>query len=287
MKVLIAGFGYVGQALARLLIASGHEVWALSRRAPAATLSAEQLEQLPGLKSVQADLSQPLSPGLVPGDLDVFFFMPSPGERSEAAYERVFVRGMRHVLEALPQRTGLMVSSTTVYHQGGGARVDDNSPAEPETQTGRRLRQAEQLLLDVGGSGSAVLRSSGIYGPGRTRLLSTLVHHPLPETLAEVSTCRIHCFDLARALCFAWERGLVGTMIASDPSPSRLGEMSAWARETFATPERRALLDAPTRPAPMGQRANRRLEPSRLRRAGFSFRYPSFREGYRAILGLD
>lgn len=287
MKALVAGFGYVGQELARLLIEEGHEVWALSRRGPAATLSSEAWRLLPGLKSVQADLTQPLVPGLFPRDLDVFFFMPSPGERSDAAYEGVFVHGMGHLVEALPRVPGIMVSSTSVYHQSEGAVVDDTSPAEPETDPGRRLRQAENLLLTNGAAGSAVLRSSGIYGPGRTRLLSTLVHHTLEESLEQVSTCRIHRTDLARALCFAWQGRLSGTMIASDPNPACLGEMSAWAEETFSTPERRALLEAPPRPARAGSRANRRLVPSRLLAAGFSFRYPSFREGYRAIVGLD
>ena len=60
MKILIAGCGYVGSALAAELVADGHDVWGLRRR----------FADVPaGVRPVEADLSLPSDlHELPPGD---------------------------------------------------------------------------------------------------------------------------------------------------------------------------------------------------------------------------
>ena len=61
MRVLIAGCGYVGSALARMLVQDGHDVFGL-RRSPS---------DLPGgVTPVTADLAEGVGLDAVPGHLD-------------------------------------------------------------------------------------------------------------------------------------------------------------------------------------------------------------------------
>ena len=53
-------------------------------------------------------------------------------------------------------------SSTSVYAQGDGEWVTEESPAEPDRETGRVLRATEEFVLAGGG---IVARLAGIYGP--------------------------------------------------------------------------------------------------------------------------
>lgn len=83
-------------------------------------------------------------------------------------YTAVYLRAAENLLNLLPGVPALFVSSTSVYAQKEGEEVDENSPAEPSSATGRVLRKSEELILSCGG---AVVRLAGLYGPGRSVLL--------------------------------------------------------------------------------------------------------------------
>jgi nucleoside-diphosphate-sugar epimerase len=87
-------------------------------------------------------------------------------------YQSVYVNGMRHLVAAFPQAFALYTSSTSVYPQINGETVDETSFADPERDTGRLLREAENIALNAGG---AVGRLAGIYGPGRSFVLKNLL----------------------------------------------------------------------------------------------------------------
>ena len=76
------------------------------------------------------------------------------------------MRAWRSALPGAGRR--LFTSSTSVYAGSDGAEVTEASPADPERETGRILRQTEDETLAAGG---AVVRLAGIYGPGRSVLL--------------------------------------------------------------------------------------------------------------------
>jgi len=91
-KILIAGCGYVGEALANLLLADGHDVWGL-RRNPRSLRA--------GIEIIAADLAQPEDLRDLPGGLDVAFYLVSPNGSEDALYRRAYVDGIRGLLSAL------------------------------------------------------------------------------------------------------------------------------------------------------------------------------------------
>ena len=134
-RVLIAGCGYVGSALAARLAADGDEVWGM-RRTPAGLPA--------GVRPLAADLRDPATLAGLPEGLTTVFYTAAADGGSEDDYRAVYVDGPRNLLAALaaqgqrPRRV-IFTSSTSVYGQSGGEWVDEDSPAEPAGFRGRRM----------------------------------------------------------------------------------------------------------------------------------------------------
>lgn len=276
-RVLIAGCGDVGSRLGGLLARRGHGVWGL-RRHP---------ENLPeGIEPLAADLTDPVTLQDLPPDLDLVFYTAAAEGRSDEAYRQAYVDGVRHLLEALqeagqtPQRI-LFTSSTGVYGQRDGSWVDETSPTEPESFTGRRVLEGEELLAQ-GPFPAVSLRLGGIYGPGRTRLLDRVRRGEAtcPEG-PPIYTNRIHSEDAAAALVHL---GFLGTVescyVGVDRRPADLCEVLRFlARRLEAPPPR-------TVPAESTdiRRGSKRCSSRRLFDSGFRFVYPTYREGYAEMI---
>jgi nucleoside-diphosphate-sugar epimerase len=286
--VLIAGCGYVGGALAHRLAAGGTAVWAL-RRSPG--------PPQPGIEPVAADLTdraglQQALASLPP--LDAVVYTAAAGGRTDAAYQAAYVTGVAHLLEALEalgQKPGafLFTSSTGVYGQGDGEWVDETSPTEPPHFTGRRLLEGEALLRRADLPTTAV-RFGGIYGPGRTRLIDQVRRGEarLPAVLpgeAPLYTNRIHREDCAGVLhhLLEMEPGERHDLyLGVDDDPAPLAEVYRWLARHLGVAE-------PPEGDSLGGdrrgRSNKRCSNRRLRESGYTFRYPSFREGYGRGMG--
>ena len=267
--VLIAGCGDVGSELGRRLLADGHEVYGLRRRA----------HLLPeGVLPVQADLRESASLGAIPDGIDILCYTASADGRSPEAYRAAYVEGLRNVLLALSRqcviRRVLYTSSTRVYPQDAGEWVDEDSPAEGSDVYARILLEGEAVAR-AGASCALVVRFGGIYGPGRTRLID-LVRRGAPCRAAHY-TNRIHRDDCARAL-----RHL---MRLERPAPVYLGtdheaatqcEVMDWLAERLGLPARPRGDESP-------ELTGKRCRNTRLVSSGFRFAYPSYREGYGAL----
>ncbi len=273
-RVLIAGCGFVGTRLAQELAAAGHEVWGLARSRP---------ELPPGCHWIAADLTVADTLSQLP-TVDYVVFCASAGESSDARYRAVYVDGLTNLVAAYrtraPRRLAF-VSSTAVYHQSDGSWVNEDSPTEPTHFSGRRTLEAEAVVHAAPFSG-VVLRCAGIYGPGRTRLIDSVRNGTARWTEGPPRfTNRIHRDDVAGALSHL--------LFHPDPSPTYVGvdEAPTPEREVFAFLAGRLGLPEPaTGPAEAGHRlaGNKRCDGSKLRASGYPFRFPSFREGYAAML---
>jgi nucleoside-diphosphate-sugar epimerase len=169
MRILIAGCGDVGAALGVELATGGHEVWGL-RRDPAGLPAA--------IRPLRADLTRPATLIGLPRAIDIVVYTAAPDESTDRAYRATYVEGLCALLQALaaqmpvPPRI-VFTSSTAVYGQTDGSWVDETSPTEPQDFRGRLLLQAERRL-EASGRPATIVRSGGIYGSGRTRLIERL-----------------------------------------------------------------------------------------------------------------
>ncbi len=289
-RILIAGCGDVGATLGQGLRAAGHEVWGLKRR-PADLPS--------GLRPLAADLTDRGTLNALPPNLDAVVYSAAAAGFDEAAYQAAYVTGVRNLLDAL-RRTGqqphrlLFTSSTSVYAQHQGEWVDEDSPAEAAGFSGRCIRDGERLMWDSGWP-AVVVRFGGIYGPGRTRLIDSVragtatrpAHPPL-------FTNRIHRDDCARVLeHLLYLPEPTPLYLAVDDDPAPLGEVLSWLAIQLGVPEPPQDTNPPLKPGAettdpaLRMRASKRCRNTRLRASGFQFRYPSYRDGYAALMRIE
>ncbi|WP_342022501.1 SDR family oxidoreductase [Arthrobacter citreus] len=274
MTVLIAGCGDLGTEAGLRFAAAGFSVlgW---RRSP---------EKIPApITGAAADLTAAELPP-VPADTDVVVIAVAAGSRSVDAYRAAYVDGTANVLDALERdgvhpRRILFVSSTAVYGDAGGNWVDEQTPAAPASDTGAVILEAEQLL-HARRPDAVVLRLSGIYGPGRTRLIDSVNAGAAVVPASPQLTNRIHRDDAAAAIVHL-------TTAITDPAPLYVGVDNepvdlAEVLRFLAAELGRELPEPSDKESSRG--GDRRLSNARLRGTGFSFAYPTFREGYPAVL---
>jgi nucleoside-diphosphate-sugar epimerase len=177
-----------------------------------------------------------------------------------------------------PAARRLMVSSTSVYGQNHGEIVTEESPAEPATETGKILRVSETAALVAG---AMVVRSTGIYGPGRGVLWEKFKRG---EAVVEGDGLRwinqIHQQDLVAAVMHLIGKGKPSQIYnACDDSPVSQLDFYAWCAEFLQKPM------PPFGPVNLNRKrglTNKRVSNAKLRGTGWSPIYPSFREGLAA-----
>lgn len=289
--VLVAGCGYVGGALARRLADRGDRVTGLKR-------NPDDLPQ--GVEPLAADVLAPASLKGLPKHPEAVVYAVSPAERSGTAYRNAYVEGLQNTLHGCgtpdtPFRGRLvLVSSTGVYGEMDGAWVDEDTPPDPDDETGAALLEGETLARTFGGTG-IVLRLGGIYGPGRDRTVRRVasgdVTCPEPDRFGN----RIHRDDAAAAalhLLSLDDPDEVYLGVDRDPAPLR--DVYRWIAGRLQVPDpcgpshaaASARGDGSSGDGDPGgsettrRRANKRCSSDRLVASGFAFRYPTFREGY-------
>jgi nucleoside-diphosphate-sugar epimerase len=274
-RVLIAGCGYVGSALAARLAAEGHEVYGM-RRNPAALP--------PGVRPVAADLRDPATLDDLPTGVTAVFYTAAADGGSDDEYRAAYVDGPRNLLAALvargerPRRV-VFTSSTSVYGQAAGEWVDEDSPTEPEGFGGRRMLEGEALVRG-GPFPGVVLRLGGIYGPGRTSYIDR-VRSGAAECPAETTyTNRIHRDDCAGALRHLMLlHAPLPVYVGVDRAPADTCEVMRWLASTLGRPAPARATSPATR-----RRSNKRGRSDRLVASGYEFIYPTYREGFAALL---
>ena len=274
MRILIAGCGYVGSALARRLVQDEHEVFGL-RRSPT---------DLPdGVTPVAADLAEGRGLADVPTDVDACVLAISADGRSESAYEAAYVRAVRNLRsllegEGMTCRRWVFTSSTAVYGDESGDWVDETTSTSPSSFTGRAVLEGERLVLGSSIPHRTVIRLGGIYGPGRTRLIDSVRSGEATCPPEPSYTNRIHRDDAAGAIRHLLElEDPAEVYVGVDTDPAERCEVLTWMAEQLGVP--------PPGPGPGSPRGNKRVSSRRLQESGYQFRYPTFREGYRAMLG--
>ncbi len=275
MTVVIAGCGDLGTEAGLRFAALGERVVGLRRRP----------EVLPAeIEGRQSDLRAETP--VIDDDASVVIVPLAAGRRTVEEYRATYVDGLRRVLDGIDASRAdprlIVVSSTAVYDVTDGSVVTEETPARGGTPTADVLLEAEGLLRDRKPE-ATLLRLSGIYGPGRERLIeqvrgggATLVRPPAKSP----HTNRIHRDDAAAALVhIAGLQHPAPLYLGTDDEPSRLDDVLRFiALETGSAEPEFGDVD--------GRQAggDKRLSNALLRSTGFEFAYPTYREGYRAVL---
>ena len=202
--LFIAGAGYLGQEIARQ---------ANSFQVVSATKSGGHSHEACDLSSpaqVEALAKKHPSPQII-------IHCASSGRGGPPAYREVFIEGARNLLHSFPDSHLILTSSTSVYHQTDGSEVDEASPTQPIRETSQLLLEAEQIVLQAGGT---VARLAGLYGPGRSVVLRKFLDgSAIIEESGQRILNQIHVEDAAGATLHLATNLLAGTYNISDDRP--------------------------------------------------------------------
>lgn len=275
-RILIAGCGYVGYATALLFQQAGWEVegWTGSKESAAESASAS-------LRVRAVDLTEASAVGAAAGEAEVVLQCASSRGGSVEDYWKIYLESARNLRAAFPQARHLFTSSTSVYGQRDGEWVTEESSAEPESETGRVLRETEEFVLAGGG---IVARLAGIYGPGRSALLRKFLEGTaVIEEGAERFVNQVHRDDIAAAVLHLVQRseeigGAPRIFNVSDNHPVTQRACYEWLAHRLdrAVPPVGSALTSRRR----GQ-SNKRVSSAKLQALGWSPRYPTFEIGMR------
>ena len=170
MKILFAGCGDIGTRSATRL-ASDFDCFGLKRKP----------QTLPGFISPIAgsmtDLD--LMVEVLNQDFDVLVATLTPDGFNPEAYQRAYVDSAKILASAMALASSvpklvIWVSSTSVYGHCNGDWVDELSPTTAQSFSGKLLLEAEQQITALP-CATVIVRFSGIYGPGRTRMLDQII----------------------------------------------------------------------------------------------------------------
>ena len=192
---------------------------------------------------------------------------------------------LAHYADALGDKWLGYLSSTGVYGDTGGAWVDETSPVGGGRRTARV--EADTAWLD---RGARVFRLPGIYGPGRSQLdrVRTGTAHRI-DLPGQVFS-RIHVEDIAAGVIAGFAAPPGAYNLADDlPASGAAVTEEACRLLGMAPPPLQSLDEAGLSPMARGFYAeNRRVANGKPKRVlGWRPRYPTYREGLRAIRSVE
>ena len=245
VRVLLAGYGFVGSVLASLLKASGHEITVL-RRQPAGAMN--------GIEFVTCDLicGRPFD---ARKQFDAVIFSLAPDERSDAAYTATYCSAQQNLQAMVDASHYVYISSTAVYPESAGTWREADATAH--SSRARILLEAEQIAQQM--PHSAVLRFAGLYNSERR------IYYGPPATVGEDRLVHfLHRDDAARAVTHVLARRLSGVFNVHDGHPQ-------WRSDVL---RRLGFLDAP-----LPRTGERRISAEKLFATGFVPRYADYFAG--------
>jgi nucleoside-diphosphate-sugar epimerase len=265
-RILIAGCGYVGQATADLFHAAGWDVegWIASEKS-AAALSAKPYP------ICQVDISNRDQVAERPETFDAVVHCASSRGGGVEAYRQIYLNGARNLLDRFEKM--LFTSSTSVYAQRNGSWVTEESETKPVRETGRVLLETEKVVLSRGGT---VVRLAGIYGPGRSALLSKfLAGTAMIDPEKDRFVNQVHRDDIASGLLLLangeWQEAQIYNVV--DDEPILQSDCYRWLAKRLnrPLPPIRELTEQRKR----GD-TNKRVSNAKLRSLGWTLQYPTF-----------
>jgi nucleoside-diphosphate-sugar epimerase len=281
-RLFCFGLGYTGLALARRLLVEG---WSIA----GTTRTAERQARL-AAKGVDVhlfDRDRPLmdAAAALAGTTHLLTSIP-PDEIGDPVLDHHLADLRR---SATLQWVGYL-GTTGVYGDRGGAWVSEEDPVAPTMARTRSRAAAEDRWLRSG-LPAHVFRLAGIYGPGLGRNALDAVRAGTARRIVKPGQVfgRVHVDDIVQVLRASIARpdpGAVYNVADDEPAPPQ--DVIAFACELLgvAPPPEVPYEQAELSPMARSFYAdNRRIANARIKRElGVRLRYPTYREGLRAIL---
>ena len=276
--LVVFGLGYAGAAIAVRALAEGWQVSATSRD-PAG------IHAPPGVRLVAFDRA-----GGVLAEASHLVATAPPGEQGDpvlAVHREAIARAPR-------LRWAGYLSTTGVYGDRAGAWVDEATPPAPGAERSWRRLAAEQGWARFAGRLAVdVFRVAGIYGPGRSVLEDVRAGTARRVLKPGHAFGRIHRDDIALAVVTAAGQGRppgLRVLHLVDDEPAESSAVIEEAARLLGVPPPAAVpyAEAERSMNPMARSfwaENRKVSNATTKAAlGIAWRYPTYREGLRAIL---
>lgn len=282
MRLMIFGAGFSGLAIAREL-AGECDFAGGTTRSP---------ERFPALQG--AGLSPFIYEGGTPSDdLDAatsetthLVMSISPDAAGDPLLQ-AFAEGLR---PAMPKLEWIGYLSTVgVYGDHGGEWVDEETPCRPVSKRSVARLAAEDgwtRLADEAGLPLAIIRLSGIYGPGRNALKT--MHEGKARRLIKPGQVfnRIHVADIGGATALLARQRLGGIYNVTDDLPAPPQDVVSQAARVMGV-EPPVEIDFETADlSPMARSfygENKRVSNAKIKSAGYNFLYPDYHAGLAAL----
>ena len=281
VRLVVAGLGYSGGAVARDAAARGWQVVGTARDPASASAP-------PGVRVVAFAAAGPEIAAATH-----LLVTAAPGE----AGDPVIAAHAAAILGATGLRWVGYLSTTGVYGDRGGAWVEEATPPAPgQDRTRRRLAAEEQWGALAAVRAVDIFRVGGIYGPGRSPFDELRAGHARRTVKPGHAFSRIHRDDIALAVvAAAAQERPPGRRVLNlvDDVPAESAEVVEAAARLLgqAPPPAVPFETAFAAMSPMARSfwaENRRVSNTATKAAlGIAWRYPSWREGLSAILAEE
>ncbi|MGL4440450.1 MAG: SDR family oxidoreductase [Bosea sp. (in: a-proteobacteria)] len=215
----------------------------------------------------------------------------APDERGDP-----MLRQLLPVLERAERLcTVIYLSTVGVYGDHGGGWVDETTPVNPGSERAKRRVEAEHAWTAFGqaqGVSVQIHRLAGIYGPGRSAI-DDLREGTARRIIKEGQVFnRIHVEDIAGAVMAGFAHPEVsGVFNICDDEPAPPQDVVAFAAGAIGLPTPPETPFAKARLSEMGRSfyaESKRCRNGRLKTVlGYRLRYPTYREGLRALAMVD
>jgi nucleoside-diphosphate-sugar epimerase len=275
MRCFIFGAGYSGRAIAQSVIEAGGV-------ASGTTRSADKAEELRahGMVPFLFDGTSPscdLTAALAQTSHLVVSIAPGEADPVLAAARDIIEKRMPAL------RWIGYLSTVGVYGDHGGAWIAEDAECRPVSGRSRQRLAAEREWLELGartGLPVAILRLSGIYGPGRNGLVNLDKGTARRIVKTDQVFNRIHVDDIAGAAMLLATHETGGVFNVTDDEPAPPQDVVAYAASLMGVvpPPEIAFEDADMTPmARSFYGENKRVSNARIRQAGYDFRFPNYR----------
>ncbi|MEL0635233.1 NAD-dependent epimerase/dehydratase family protein [Marinomonas sp. TI.3.20] len=266
-RILIAGCGDLGAGIAPYFIERGDRVYGIRR-------SGTVFPQ--GVQGITGDITE-LEDDKLP-EVELIFLIMTPANRSPEGYRAAYYNTAQRLIQRYQatQPQIIFVSSTSVYGQSQGEWIDSETVPKESKATASILLETETALAKV--LPSIAVRCSGIYGPGRYRMLTKVMSDEVWE--ANSWTNRVHRHDVVRALCHLAENALSGVVLANHYNVTDDTPVSMWEVKLCIAKLLGVEANIPNDVNAFIPQSGKRIDNRALKETGFCFDYPSYVSGY-------